>query len=466
MSIQSDQLSSFVASESPRSIDNGKIQSTLGLSLRNIGANAGMLLLRGLLRHIIRQGTLTVIAPDGSTHHIGNGAPSITIRIIDSSVIPRLVLNPDLAFGEAFMNGALVIEGGDIYDFVDLCFANMGTSSGHGLRRLRTSVKRLVRRVSQHNPIPVARANVAHHYDLSDTLYELFLDADRQYSCAYFVTPEDTLECAQEHKKRRLAAKLLLRQGQRVLDIGSGWGGLSTFFAQVADVDVTGVTLSAEQHAYAQRRVNQIGLGDQVRFLLKDYRQEYGLYDRIVSVGMFEHVGVGHYCKYFQKVSDLLEDDGVALIHTIGRADGPGAANAWINKYIFPGGYVPALSEILPAIERAGLYVTDIEVLRLHYAETLKAWRQRFNANRERVAELYDERFCRMWEFYLAGCEAGFRHGGLVNFQIQLSKRVDAVPLTRNYLSTQAQTRVETVTIAELATPFRGVPVNPGELAK
>jgi cyclopropane-fatty-acyl-phospholipid synthase len=280
----------------------------------------------------------------------------------------------------------------------------------------------------------VARANVAHHYDLSDTLYELFLDADRQYSCAYFASPADTLERAQEQKKRHLAAKLLLQPGQRVLDIGSGWGGLGLYLADIADVDVTGLTLSAEQDGYAQRRASDSGLSDRVRFLLKDYRQEEGRYDRIVSVGMFEHVGVGHYGEYFQKVGDLLEEDGVALIHTIGRADGPGAANPWINKYIFPGGYVPALSEILPAIERAGLYVTDIEVLRLHYAETLKAWRQRFNTNRLRVAEIYDERFCRMWEFYLAGCDSGFRHGGLVNFQIQLSKRIDAVPLMRDYI--------------------------------
>jgi cyclopropane-fatty-acyl-phospholipid synthase len=213
---------------------------------------------------------------------------------------------------------------------------------------------------------------------------------------------------------------------------------------------VTGVTLSKEQHAYSQRRAEAIGLGDDVRFLLKDYRQEHNRYDRIVSVGMFEHVGVGHYREYFEKIRDLLDDDGVALIHTIGRADGPGAANAWINKYIFPGGYVPALSEILPAIERAGLYVTDVEVLRLHYAETLKAWRQRFNANRERVAAIYDERFCRMWEFYLAGCEAGFRHGGLLNFQIQLSKRVDTVPLTRDYIFEWERSHMEGAPVADL----------------
>jgi len=425
-----------------------------------------MLLLRGLLRQIIHKGALTVIAPDGNSHHIGSGSPSITIRIADSGVIPRLVLNPDMAFGEAYMDGRLVVEDGDIYDFLNLCFANMGWSTGHGLRRLRASAKRLVRRISQHNPIPIARANVAHHYDLSDTLYELFLDTDRQYSCAYFVSPDDTLERAQEQKKRHLAAKLLLRPGQRILDIGSGWGGLGFYLAQVADVDVTGLTLSTEQHAYAQRCANEAGVSGHVRFLQKDYRQENGRYDRIVSVGMFEHVGVGHYREYFEKLRDLLDEDGVALIHTIGRADGPGAANAWINKYVFPGGYVPALSEILPAIERAGLYVTDIEVLRLHYAETLKAWRQRFNANRQRIAEIYDERFCRMWEFYLAGCEAGFRHGGLLNFQIQLSKRVDAVPLTRDYALDWERSHADDVASADLPLPVRRCLENSGDRPK
>jgi cyclopropane-fatty-acyl-phospholipid synthase len=318
------------------------------------------------------------------------------------------------------------------------------------VRRVRAGLKRLVRRFSQHNPIPVARANVAHHYDLSDTLYELFLDADRQYSCAYFASPDDTLERAQERKKRHLAAKLLLRPGQRVLDIGSGWGGLGLYLAQTARVDVTGLTLSTEQHAYAQRQANETDAADHVRFLLKDYRQEHGRYDRIVSVGMFEHVGGGHYAEYFAKIKDLLEEDGVAVIHTIGRADGPGATNAWIDKYIFPGAYVPALSEIVPAIEDAGLYVTDIEVLRLHYAETLKAWRQRFNANRARIAEIYDERFCRMWEFYLASCEAAFRHGGLLNFQIQLSKRIGAVPLTRDYIADWERSRARSAAAPRL----------------
>lgn len=402
---------------------------------REVRASARMIPLRGLLQRLIRTGTLTVIAPDSRAYVFGAGAPSVTIRIRDWATIRRLFLNPDLAAGEAYMDGGLVVEHGSIYDFVALCCANLAGSGGHWVQRTRALSRRVGRRLAQHNPVSVARANVAHHYDLSDTLYDLFLDADRQYSCAYYLSPDDTLERAQEQKKRHLASKLLLRPGQRVLDIGSGWGGLAVYLARVAGVDVTGVTLSTEQQRYASRRVEEAGLANQVRFLLKDYRHETGRYDRIVSVGMFEHVGVGHYLEYFEKLRDLLADDGIALIHTIGSADGPGAAHPWIRKYIFPGAYTPALSEVVPAVERAGLFVTDIEVLRLHYAETLKAWRQRFSANRDRIAAIYDQRFCRMWEFYLAGCEAGFRHSGLVNFQIQLGKRIDSAPLTRDYMS-------------------------------
>jgi cyclopropane-fatty-acyl-phospholipid synthase len=404
-------------------------------SLSRKTGSPSMLLLRGLLRRIVRKGRLTVISPDGRAYVVGEGTPSVTIRITDPATVRRLLLNPDLVLGEAYMDGALQVEGGTIYDLLDLCLANLGWGYGHWVQRAQELGRRLVRRLAQHNPVAAARANVAHHYDLSDTLYELLLDADRQYSCAYYRSPGDTLEQAQEQKKRHIAAKLLLSPGQRVLDIGSGWGGLALHLAQTAKVDVTGVTLSTEQHRFANRRADDAGLQDRARFLLKDYRHENGHYDRLVSVGMFEHVGVGHYCEYFAKVRDLLTEDGVALIHTIGRADGPGAANAWINKYIFPGGYTPALSEIVPAVERAGLYITDIEVLRLHYAKTLKGWRQRFMAERDQVGAVYDERFCRMWEFYLASCEAAFRHSGLVVFQIQISKRIDAVPLTRDYIA-------------------------------
>jgi cyclopropane-fatty-acyl-phospholipid synthase len=276
---------------------------------------------------------------------------------------------------------------------------------------------------------------VAHHYDLSGTLYDLFLDADRQYSCAYFTAPDQSIEQAQANKKRHIAAKLLLREGQKVLDIGSGCGGLALYLAKECGVSVTGLTLSTEQLKVARNRAEEAGLADRVHFELLDYREARGSYDRIVSVGMFEHVGVYHYPAFFQKVKELLSEDGVALLHSIGRQDGPGSTNPWIRKYIFPGGYSPAMSEVIPAIERTGLWITDIEILRLHYAETLRAWRTRFNANRERIRALYDERFCRMWEFYLAGSEIAFRHQGHLVFQMQMAKNIDTVPLTRDYIT-------------------------------
>ena len=301
--------------------------------------------------------------------------------------------------------------------------------------RMVEFARRLFRGLSQYNPAGAAQCHAAHHYDLSDTLYDLFLDQDRQYSCAYFLSPDDSLEEAQAQKKRHIAAKLLLKPGCRVLDIGSGWGGLALYLASLTGAEVTGITLSEEQVKAARRRAAEAGLSDRVRFHLRDYRDEHGSYDRIVSVGMFEHVGVNHFKTFFRQVKDLLNDDGVALLHSIGRAEGPGITNPWIRKHIFPGGYSPALSEVVPVIEKTGLFVTDIEVLRLHYAETLKEWRRRFNANRTRIAEIHDERFCRMWEFYLAGAEAAFRHNGQIVFQIQLAKRQDAVPLTRDYIT-------------------------------
>lgn len=403
---------------------------------------ASLTLLQAVLRRVIQRGMLTLIAPDGRRFGFGSGSPTATIRITDWATVRRLAFNPDLSLGEAYVDGTLVVENGDIYDLLDLCLGNLGWHDGHWVQRVGSAARRLMRRVTQYNPASVARANVAHHYDLSDALYGLFLDSDRQYSCAYYQSLDDTLEVAQRQKKDLLSAKLLLRAGHKVLDIGSGWGGLALHLAETSGIDVTGITLSTEQHRYANERAAKAGLGDRVRFHLKDYRHENGLYDRIVSVGMFEHVGVGHYREYFEKLRDLLTDDGVGLLHTIGSASGPSGAQPWMQKHIFPGGYAPALSEVVPVIERAGLYITDIEVLRLHYAETLRAWRQRFMASRDRVAALYDQRFCRMWEFYLAGCEAGFRHSGLVVFQIQLSKKIDAVPLTRDYLACAATRRL------------------------
>jgi cyclopropane-fatty-acyl-phospholipid synthase len=396
------------------------------------------MMLDGLLRQMIKSGELTVHRTHGKTAVIkgANPGPKITVRIHGRATERRLFLNPMLALGEAFMDGGITVENGDIYDLLELCLINIGWGVGdHWLPRMLSQVRTFSRRMAQYNPVGKAQRNVAHHYDLSDTLYDLFLESDRQYSCAYYMSKNDTLEQAQDHKKRHLAAKLLLRPNQKVLDIGSGWGGLSLYLARESGADVTGVTLSTEQYKISQQRAASEGVAERVRFHLRDYREESGTYDRIVSVGMFEHVGVGHYREFFVKLRDLLSEDGVALLHTIGRADGPGSTNPWLAKYIFPGGYTPALSELLPAIEKSGLFITDIEILRLHYAHTLRDWRRRFNANRDKVRAVYDERFCRMWDFYLAGTEAAFRYGGQINFQIQLARKQDAVPLTRDYIA-------------------------------
>jgi len=333
------------------------------------------------------------------------------------------------------MDGTLTVESGTIYDLLDLVGRNLGNGRINAWDKWFMNFETLWRGVEQANPLGKARNHVAHHYDLSGELYDLFLDGDRQYSCAYFPTAGVSLDQAQEAKKRHIAAKLCLEPGQKVLDIGSGWGGMGLYLARHADVFVTGVTLSTEQYKLSRKLAQEAGLADRVGFYLRDYREDTGTYDRIVSVGMFEHVGAPHYQEYFDKLASLLRDDGVALLHTIADRSMPSSCNPWIRNYIFPGGYCPALSEILPAIERAGLWVTDIEILRLHYAETLRYWRERFMANRRRAIELYDERFCRMWEFYLAGCEMAFRRMGMMVVQIQLTKSIDAVPLTRDYMA-------------------------------
>ena len=392
------------------------------------------MLLVSVLSRVVRTGRLTVIDAGGKRHVIdGEPGPSVTVRLRDSSLHWKLLLRSRLYVPEAFMDGTLTIEEGSLYDFLDLLVAN-DVAHPHELMRLCRAAALLVRRVYQLNPVWRARRNVAHHYDLSDQLYELFLDRDRQYSCAYFRSPEDDLETAQENKKRHIASKLLLQPGQKVLDIGSGWGGLALYLAGECNVEVTGLTLSEEQLKVSQRRAAAAGLADRVRFHLRDYREETGQYDRIVSVGMFEHVGVNHYPAYFAKMKSLLAPDGVALLHSIGRSDGPGMTNPWLRKYIFPGGYSPALSEAVPVAERTGLWITDIEILRLHYAETLRHWRRHFEQNRDRIRALYDERFCRMWEIYLIGSEIAFRRSGHLVFQMQLAKEIDAVPLTRDYM--------------------------------
>lgn len=387
------------------------------------------------LRRFIRDGSLEVIGASGVRRIFGNGAePSASIRFSDRAAERQLLLNPPLAFGELYMDGRLIVDRGTMYDVCLIAMRSLALQPETLLQKMQARTRKGFRRVNQRNSKDRAKRNVAHHYDLDRRLYDLFLDADRQYSCAYFERPEQTIEEAQLAKKRHLAAKLLIEPGQRVLDIGSGWGGLALYLAEKCGAAVTGVTLSDEQLGIARERAVQQGLTDVVDFRLQDYRAVQGPFDRIVSVGMFEHVGIGYYDTFFAKAAELLADDGIMLLHSIGSIDGPGVTNPWMAKYIFPGGYAPALSEVLPAIERAGLVVTDIEVLRLHYAQTLKAWRERFVARRAEAEAIYDERFCRMWEFYLSGCEAAFRHGGLMVFQIQLAKRIDAVPLTRDYI--------------------------------
>ncbi len=400
------------------------------------------MLLANLLRKIVAYGQLTVVDATGKTHVIdatqrdpGTAPdPQVSIRLHDKALHRRLLLNPKLAFGEAYMDGSLTIEEGSLYDLLDILAGGIENFEATAIGGFGAVVGRAMRKVQQYNPVGKAQKNVAHHYDLSATLYDLFLDKDRQYSCAYFTSNNEGLEQAQDNKKRHIASKLLLEPGQKLLDIGSGWGGLGLYLAKVGGGDVTGVTLSTEQYELSNRRAEEAGLADRVRFKLIDYREEPGTFDRVVSVGMFEHVGSGHYREFFRKLKTLLADDGVALLHSIGRMSPPGTTNAWLRKYIFPGGYTPALSETMAAIEKEGLWVTDVEVLRLHYAETLREWHRRFQENRAQIAELYDERFCRMWEFYLIGCEVAFRRLDQVVFQIQLAKRVDSLPVTRDYM--------------------------------
>ena len=391
-------------------------------------------LLRVALKSLIRRGSLRVTTAGGGTFTVGDGSPpQVAVRFVTAAALRGVLTDPDIKLGEAYMNGELVVEQGSIADLLALVLSQTPGQTP-GWARLQFLARYLWRRLQQMNLRERARRNVAHHYDLDGRLYSLFLDADRQYSCAYFETPDQSLDDAQLAKKRHLAAKLLIERGHRVLDIGCGWGGLALYLAEICGARVAGITLSNEQLAAARARAEERGLSEAVSFRLQDYRDLDERFDRIVSVGMFEHVGVGHYNAFFRRLSASLADDGVAVLHSIGRSEEPGVTNPWIRKYIFPGGYIPALSEVLPAIERAGLLVTDIEILRLHYAETLKAWRERFLARREEVERLYDQRFVRMWEFYLAASEMTFRHHGMMVFQIQLAKRQGVVPVTRGYV--------------------------------
>ena len=394
------------------------------------------MLLNSILKGIVKQGSLTVIDHRGQRHHFGEppNDNTVVVRLHKPSTARRLAFNPKLALGEAYMDGDLTVEKGSIYDFLVTIVRNLGPHGEIPFSGLQRFFERLTRLWHQFNPESAATRRVRHHYDLDGRLYDLFLDTDKQYSCAYFPTPDTTLEQAQLAKKRHIAAKLKIKPGMKVLDIGCGWGGLGLYLAETTGAEVTGITLSQEQHAIANRRAQERGLSDRVKFQICDYRNLAGQFDRIVSVGMFEHVGVPHYGAYFGGIHRLLKDDGVALVHSIGRSEGPGTTPGFIRKYIFPGGYIPALSEVLPAIEKSQLWVTDIEILRLHYAETLKHWRMRFLAQWDKAKALYDERFCRMFEFYLAGCELAFRRTDHMNWQMQLTPAGDTLPLTRDYM--------------------------------
>ncbi len=392
--------------------------------------------LSNMMKAFVKKGCLTITDHKGDIHEFRGepGGPDVKMRITDPSLYRKLVLNPELHAGEAYMDGRMsFIEGSSLRDFLTLFSINRQNVTSYPIQTAIRAVMMKFRKRQQANPIGKAQQNVAHHYDLGNEFYKLFLDKNMLYSCAYFINDNESLEQAQRNKLRLLAAKLNLQPGQKVLDIGCGWGDLALYIAKMADVEVLGVTLSKEQHALASKRAQDEGLADRVRFKLLDYREVDEQFDRIVSVGMFEHVGVHHYDEFFKKINQLMPDDGLTLIHSIGHMSPPGMASAWLRKYIFPGAYSPALSEVLSVVEQNHLWVTDLEFLRVHYANTLAHWERRFQENRAKVVEMYDEKFARMWEFYLISAEMMFRTGSQLVFHMQLSRNRDAAPLVRDY---------------------------------
>jgi len=392
-------------------------------------------LLRFFLGRFIKRGSIQFTTASGSKFICGDGSGEpVSARFLTTAAEYRVLLEPELALGEVFMDGTFIVERGSIAQILSIALDQPAILPLWA--KVQWWLRYMFRHVQQFNPRGRSKNNVAHHYDLDGRLYSLFLDADKQYSCAYFETSDATLDDAQLAKKRHLAAKLLIGPGDRVLDLGSGWGGLGLYLAEMTGANVTGITLSQEQLKVSNARAEEANLAGFAKFVLKDYRDTQGPFDRIVSVGMLEHVGVAHYETFFRRCAALLTDDGIMVLHSIGRSRGPDVTTPWITKYIFPGGYIPALSEVIPSIEQAGLLVCDVEILRSHYAETLKLWRSRFLSRRDEAVQLYDERFARMWEFYLASSEMSFRKQDLMNFQIQISKRQGTVPVTRDYVGT------------------------------
>jgi cyclopropane-fatty-acyl-phospholipid synthase len=395
-------------------------------------------IVQALVSRLVETGNLTITYPDGTRQVFGDGTGNpVHMRLNSRKSVWGIAIDPAYYLGHHYGTGDIDIIEGDIYGLLKAVFTGSPDFKYYETFRSRVleGGRYLLRWAREKNSIVRSRHNVQHHYDLTAKLYDLFLDQDRQYSCAYFERPDQTLDEAQLAKKRHIAAKLNInRPGHSVLDIGSGWGGMALYLARQLGAKVTGVTLSDEQHALSVKRANEAGLAGDIEFLLQDYRNTEGPFDRIVSVGMFEHVGRPNYLTFFKKSASLLKRDGVMLLHTIGRTERPSANNPFIEKYIFPGGYIPALSEVMQAVEKSGLAVTDVEILRLHYAETLRHWRERFMARRDEAKALFDEKFCRIWEFYLAASESAFRWQNLVVFQLQLAHDQEAVPLTREYI--------------------------------
>jgi cyclopropane-fatty-acyl-phospholipid synthase len=395
-----------------------------------------MALISKLVGTLLTKGRITLVQPDGSRETYGpGGGKELTVRFADRRVAFDLVRNPRLNFGETYMDGRLIIEDGTILDLMELITgANRWEEGGKGRSLMRKGKIKGLKRLLRRNPAKKSRRNVAHHYDLKDELYELFLDGDRQYSCAYFTDPANSLEQAQADKKAHIAAKLYLKPGMRVLDIGCGWGGTALYLNRVADVDVLGITLSEEQLKVARRRAEEAGVADRVKFELIDYRHLEGRFDRIVSIGMFEHVGAAHYEEFYARCRELLAEDGVMLLHTIGKLGQAGAPDPFTDKWIFPGYHLPSLSQMSAASERVRLIASDVEMLRLHYAYTLRHWLERTTGARDKIVAMYDERFFRMWEYYLAGGIVMFESGAACNYQIQYIRDRNAVPITRAYM--------------------------------
>jgi cyclopropane-fatty-acyl-phospholipid synthase len=398
-----------------------------------------MALIDRFLTRAITRGPLTLIHTDGTTRSFGVPNPAfkpVTLRI-GAGAERAILRDPSLGAAEAFIDGKLTIEQGDILDLLTLMTGNNLWEEGSVNLvpgPFRSAIDSISHRLGRFNMERRSKRNVAHHYDLNDRLYDLFLDADRQYSCAYFTDPGNSLEQAQTDKKAHIAAKLALEPGMRVLDIGCGWGGMALYLHEKTGAEVLGVTLSEEQLKVARRRADEAGVADKVKFELIDYRHVTGTFDRIVSVGMFEHVGPAFYRAFFAQCRRLLTPEGVMLLHTIGRAGRPGITDRFTSKYIFPGGYIPALSEIARGYEGMRFFLTDLEVLRLHYGYTLEHWFHRTVAARDQIVALYDERFYRMWTFYLAGSCVAFRTGGMVNYQLQFSRSRHTLPITRDYM--------------------------------